>query len=581
MREPTSTLSAHHVTVQRLQAIAGQLAGIDQLTEEAFLRIGRQAGEGHRRAMALTGLAEEALQPGERESAEQTVARLQLLTERSALWLSEALGRSAMICGTLNVLGREVETLHQPLRELANVVKTLQALRVATRIEAARSHGHGALVLGQELQSLGVLMQEKLELITARCEVLATLRQRALAIEARAQAGPLREADGEIRQSRLLLGRVAAQCIRTSDQTARMQENSRTLTENFGELIAALQFQDITRQRLQHVRRALEGLLSALLEEAGRAPAVGSICQLQHEQLAWAVAEFCEATGRLDRNLRKMAAGVQLLADDARAALMAGSSEQCARIAPSLQAVTECLEKVQTTHLAAGQAVFAVCQAVGDVAALAGEIETLGEEMQLLAQNAAVSAAHGSVQAAGLTVIAGNIQLLAEDAGRYAAAMAAGCQRVNALADELDAGEQQSDSRESDLGVLLDEARTLLGRLEAINRSFDVRLAAISGEVAGLDEEIRSTLEGFDIQRRFLLQVTPVLEELQEMAREQGSAVQDAADDRMLVNLQSRYTMMSERDVHQRFLHGDAAPPDAAAPVGSVISDLGSNVELF
>jgi len=560
-----------------------RLAAIDELTEQAFLQVGVQVRDGQRRAVALTELAEQALQSGVNDSAEQTVARLQLLTERSALWLTEACEQSRMICAILKALERNVDSLSVPLRNLAKVVKTLQALRVATRIEAARSHGHGAMVLGLELQNLGKAMQEKLELIAERREVLATLRQRATAIVEQAQAGPLLEADGEIRQARLLLGRVSTQCVRTAVHTTRLQQRSAELAENYGELVAALQFQDITRQRLQHIRGALDGLCSTFLAKDGEEPATGDICHLQHDQLTLAVGEFCEAIERLEQNLRGMADGVRSLADDARAALFSGSNEQCAQIAPSLQAVTLCLEKVQTTHLAAGQAVFAVCQAVRDVAVLTGEIERLGEEMQLLAQNAAVSAAHGSVRAAGLTVIAGNIQALAEEAGQYAAAMAAGCQRVSDQAEELDARDQQSDNRESDLGALLKEAHTLIGQLESGSRAFDVQIAAIGRQVAELGDDMQTTLAGFDIRRQFLLRVDPVLEELHAMAQEHGAAAQGVDDKGALLSLRDRYTMMSEREVHQRFLHRHAAQRAKGERLVPELpaNSLGSNVELF
>lgn len=570
--------------VRRLQVLSDRLAGVDQLTEQAFLQVGELVQEGHRRAVALTELAAQALQSGESESAEQTVARLQLLAERSALWLTEAGDQSRMICTILSALERDAEALSGPLRGLTKVVKTLHALRVATRIEAARGHGQSGMVLGQELHHLGTLMQEKLGHIAERCEVLAALRCRARSIEEQAQAGPLREAEREIHQARQLLGKVAAHCVRTTDHTVRFQQCSRELTGNFEELVAALQFQDITRQRLQHICKALDGLGAELHAADAGAPAIGYVCRLQHDQLSWAMDEFCEAIERLDENLRGMTNGVRLLAADARAALFAGSSEQCAQISPSLQAVIQCLEKVQTTHLAAGQAVFAVCQAVRDVADLAEEIERLGEEMQLLAQNAAVSAAHGTEKAAGLNVIAGNIQALAEEAGRCAAAMADGCRCVSGQAEELDARDQQFSGREADLNRLLEEANDLIGRLEGVSQSFDAQIAAIGRQVDELGDGMQTTLERLDIRRQFLTQTTPALDGLDELASEHGELFPGNADEQMLSGLRERYTMMSERQVHQQFLRRQTQPHAAAAkslPAAALAEDLGSNVELF
>jgi hypothetical protein len=356
------------------------------------------------------------------------------------------------------------------------------------------------------------------------------------------------------------------------------------LAGHFEELVAALQFQDITRQRLQHICRALDGLRTELRDADDEVAATGNLCHLQHDQLTWAIGEFCEAMDRLDENLRGMADGVRAIGADAKAVLFTGSNEQRAQIGPSLQAVTVCLENVQVTHLAAGQAVFAVCQAVRDVAALTEEIERLGEEMQLLAQNAAVSAGHDSAKAAGLTVIAGNIQSLAEAAGRHTVAMADGCRQVSSQAEELDARDQQFSGRESDLNQLLQEAHQLIAHLNGVSQSFDAQTAAFGRQIDELGNGMLSTLAQLDIRRQFLSQTGAVLDELAALAREQGDDTQGGADDHLLLGMRERYTMMSERTVHQRFLQRQAARPTETAKPSSASApaeDFGSNVELF
>ena len=582
MSEPALALPALVLVGQHLQQMAGRLAGADRLTEQVFLQIGERVRDGYRQAVALAGQAESAHHSREGDSAEQIVAGLQSLTEHGASWLAEARNQSQAICAILLPMERDVEQLSSPLRGLGKVVKTLQALRVSTRIEAARSHGHGALVLGQELQSLGASMQEKLELIAERCAVLASLCRRAAGLEEQAQAGPLRDAEGEIRQVRRLLENVAQQCIRTTDRAAELHQRSSELAGNFGELVAALQFQDITRQRLQHIGEALQSLASGILSGSESVPPISEVCRLQYDQLHLSVSEFCEAVLRLDANLRAMTAGVQLLADDTRSTVSVVSHQQCAMIEPALQAVTTCLEKVLTIHLAAGQAVFAVCQAVRDVADLAGDIELLGEEMQLLAQNAAVSAAHGQVKAAGLTVIAGNIQLLAVDAGRHAVAMAGCCRRISDRAEELDACDQQFAGRGANLEALLDEAHTLVGRLQEGNREFDGRIGGVVRQASCLRDEMQNTLADFDVRQTFLAQVEPVLDELLALSREYGVCQVGVEKKHATLNdMRRRYTMKSERDVHQRFLERNEPVSAGDAATGTAGDLLGSNVELF
>lgn len=565
--------------VGRLRALADQLGGVDQATEQAFLLVGERVRSAQRQAAVLAGTAAEPTQAGD-DSGEQAVARLQLLTERAALWLEEENADSTAICAVLQPLSDDVERLAGPLRRLAKLVKALQTLRVAIRIEATRVRGVGALVLGEELRSLGTLIQEKLQIIAARREVLAQLCRRAMDLESQARTSHLRDADSEIRQARQLLAQVAAQCVRATDQAGALGRRSTELAERFGEIVAALQFQDITRQRLQHISANVRDLAANLDVAAEAVPPVGELCLLQHEQLQRATDEFCSAVTRLDDNLRGMADGAGLLVEAARCALFADDGDPHDRIAPALLAVTACLEKIQTVNLAAGQGVFAVCQAVRDVAVLIAEVELLGEEMQLLAQNAAVSAAHGA--GVGLTVIADSIHALAEDTGRQAEEMTGCCRRISAQAEVLDAGDRNQERRDAGLEGLLEDARSLTGGLREHRRGLEERIAAAGRQAAALSEGLATALDARDVRRGFLEKVDPALSELQALARDFGAAGRSQVGDGALLHrARSRYTMKSERDIHHNFLrqHAAEAVADDAAVVAA--GAFGDNVELF
>lgn len=568
-----------------LYSLLDRLAGIDHLTERAFLQIGERVRGGHRALADLASEAEEVLQSAGGEAVGQMMSRLLLLTERGAQWLAEARSQAEAICATLVALDRERTVLSAPRAGLGKVVKTLQALRLATRIEAARKDGHGALVLGDELHHLGNLLQEKLAHVEERCEMLASLLQRALALETQARDGYLREAAGELGQTRVLLEKVSARFAGSAEQAGQFHRSTLALADNFGELVAALQFQDITRQRLKHIRETLRDLADGWQTHSDAAATTfGRSCQLQHDQLHDAVGEFCAAIDRLEQNLHGMAEGVHALASDIRAALVTGGNRQWALIVPSLQGVMTALEMVQTAHLAAGQAVFAVCQVVRDVVELTGEIGLLGEEMQLLAQNAAISAAHGSKRAVGLTVIAGNIQDLAEEAGGYAIAMGDCCRQVSSRSDGLHLGDRQDNGREIELDELLNEARRLIELLESENRDLDARITAIGRVASELGDGLQEGMQGAILRQAVLDELEPVMVQLRLIAVAHGGGVSAGQrDGRALTRSWSRYTMKSERDVHRQFAgeHTPEAGKIDELPADQAGAFLGSNVELF
>ena len=266
-----------------------------------------------------------------------------------------------------------------------------------------------------------------------------------------AMAGLLDEAERLTEQAFLTLGDriedghrqalelvdLAARLLRggAGDEVPRLQQHAGQLAGNFAELVAALQFQDITRQRMEHVRAALAELLGG---GAAAAAALAGVCRLQFDQLQAACGDFLQALERIDARLEGMAAAVEALVDATCAAL-------------SMSAV-------------AGDELF---------------------------------------------------------------------------------------------------------------QRFDRK-------AAGLGDALRAARGGTSLRSAFLARVVPVLAGLEAMAEESAGLLQPDADSRVLGGLAARYTMMSERDIHRRFVEGEERPPrrdEPAADAGG--HGLGSNVELF
>jgi hypothetical protein len=198
--------------------------------------------------------------------------------------------------------------------------------------------------------------------------------------------------------------------------------------------------------------------------------------------------------------------------------------------------------------------------------------------MQLLAQNAAISAAHGSERCAGLTVIAANIQTLAEDAGRHACELTSRCCQVSGRAGELDDAEQGYGGHDHDLDKLLGEARVLVERLQLNGAALDRQVETLGNQALELSSDLQRAMVGFDVRRSFMDAVDPVLARLRELARDEEI---DAGSEPLLDDLHKRYTMMSQRVIHQRFAFVADSPAQPAVVGDGQSHDFGSNVELF
>lgn len=581
---------------ESLDDLIFQLGSVDQLTEQVFLELGAQIRAFYSRGRKIAESASDSVSLLQAENTENTLPRLQLLVERCGLWLSDNQSRSAEICLLLSEVDKQLDALDVPLLMLRKVVKTLHSLRVTTRIEASKDRRLGAGVLGDALHRISDMIQEKLDEISTLLESLGLLNQTAVTAEQGISGGALREAGSEVDSARKGLALFSDARLEVSAWTRRLQGRSEELAASFGELVAALQFQDITRQRLEHIRSTLKALKKRLTEmslatdiSADREieGLVGNICRLQHEQLQLSVDEFCDAADQLTLNLQGMAEGVVSLAADTRGlsqAADAGSVGQISQVTRMLESIVGRLETTQVAHSEARQALIDVCQAVEGVAGLVEDLEFVGEEMQLLAINAAISAAHARGRGAGLEVIAQNIQELSVGASEQAGVLAQECGCISDHAEHLNALE---DDEGAGISALLRESKALLASLANNTGQLDDVTAVIEDDASLLSRDVMAVAHGVDVRERFVDNVQEVLEQLAAFGSRASSSVAGShlTLEGLLEELEQRYTMSSERDVHRQFVTSQPESDVVDDPEESTDPEqehgLGNNVVLF
>lgn len=585
---------------EHLDQLVARLAGVDQLTERAFLVLGEKVQSSYGRAREISEATRRSLHLLEEEDEASLLPRLQLLVERCSLWLDENQARSVDICGLLVTVVESLADLEQPLAGLRRVIKTVHSLRVTTRLEAAKSAGAGGHVLASSLKELGVLVEQKVGEVSTLTESLVDLSRAALSAETQISEGALRQARNEVVEARRGLTWFSGSRVQTAEWNSRLKSRSEAIAGSFGELVAALQFQDITRQRLEHVQGVLGDLgqrLNELASQGGscRDPEVtgllGSICHLQYEQLDLSVGEFVAATESLKANLQGMADNVTALAEDTRGfsrSTSDGGGQFFTGVTGMLESISARLETTCSTHDQARSVLVETCQEIAAVAPLVDDIEYISEEMQLLAINAAISAAHARQRGAGLEVIAENIHLLSEEATREAESLARSCQRIRTQADQLASLGQGSHTEGRSIEALLRESRELMEGLSGNSDSLDEVARRIDRDAGQLATQVADVVRAVDIHDRFQDHIAPVLTQLREL----GTWADDSlvggslSLEDLLRQLEQRYTMSSERDIHRRFVvrhrpHTATQPADQADEPAGQEHDLGDNIVLF
>ena len=584
-----------------LDGLGRVLAGVEAVTEQSFLDLGNSIQTFHGRARNISRSAGEVFELLNGEDGEQALQRLQLLVERCNMWLIATDKKSSEISALLNQILDQISQLELPVSGLKKVVKILHPLRVSTRIEAAKGYASGTAVLAKALDELGVLVQEKVFDIFTLTEALIPVINRSISSEKAAQSGPIRVASSEADKARRILAALLETFLETGHWTGRLQDRSDGVSRSFGEIVSALQFQDITRQRLDHVQKALNNLGQHLKKfsqrqdfsnDAEAERLFGSICRLQYDQLELASREFVDAADNLATNLDNMSTNVVAMADDTRSLLQVSddaSGNRYTVVLSALQSIALQLEKTWSTHQSTATNLAEVNQGVQKVSLLVEEIEFVSEEMQLLAINAAISAAHAKRQGAGLDVIAKNIQEAAEVACNYALALADQCAAITEHARNLQAIEKDNQSDIGEVKDIIAQAQDSMTNLDSSYTKLVKLAEKVDRDACDLSHDVAGIIRTLNINNQFTEKLAPVLKRFRDLSfsNEEGlSATEYTSLDALFNELELCYTMASERQIHQNLVNSQKQLVDEMAQEEDEWAairhhDLGDNVDLF
>ncbi len=596
----TGGTSAMSVDLAHLNNLSALFIDIDRMTEESFLRLGSQVNSFRQKAGEISACTVQTMQLLEGETGEQALMRLQLLVERCSLWFDDAQAHTARVVAVLEEIMMQLSSMVTPLRGLRKLVKTLQGVRISTRVESARVPGAGAHVLADELKHLTDLIQDKVQKIEEQFDSLSTLSGRILDHEKQVNQGSMKTAQRGIQESRLTLSLLSGQRLETGQQTGTLQKQSDGIAAHFGEIIVALQFQDITRQRMEHIQSALEDL-SAQVSPANRDETglsseeallvTGEVCRLQYEHLEQVLKEFDSAVDTLTQNLEEVVPRVRALTGKSgRLEINPDANPEDEQLFgfALLQTVTNQMEDVLGLHEDANSAIRTVCQKVGEITSQISAVEFVGEEMQLMALNAAINAAHYRGRGAGLQVIAEQIKSLADDAFARTVELVGECCLVTDQTAGLERLDAAGDQLETRLTELMTEGRTLFETLQRNRQELTTQIFEISGEVNQFGEDVAACLATITIRERFRAALVPLLDGLRLMSHCAQSRAEGDSDAKahLFRKIHSRYTMYSERAIHDSLAVGpkisdQKSGVDRRQTAATETEDLGDNIEFF
>lgn len=578
---------------RELQRLAALLGGFIASSEQEFLAFGSGLQRCLERAGGLGNAARRALDAVSGEPLRGSLADFEAQTER----LRQHSRRGAEV----------VEAMHRSLAEALGIlakipavdqdfqrsVRSLRALGVASQVESARlgAQGQGFTTLAAEVRRLAEGVREELARVLGRSRELEKGMGSALGAVLGAQRALQEELEAALAGLAQGFRELVAVNERAQGVSARMEGQAGHLATEVGEVVTSMQFQDITRQRLEHVRDSLE-LLRGELGGAGTgdglpAPAAAlaaAVAGLQRLQLTEAEAEFFSAVDTILRTLPALGGAAGALSDTCSELSGEGGasgSSFLAGLRGELAAVVATVRRAAERNAEVSGLLSSAARTAGEITSFIDGIDEIGCDIELIAINAIVQSSRTGAQGRPLAVIAKAIQRQSVDARRITGRVSGLLRQIGSAAEVLGARAREfSEAAQGEASGVIRELERLLQALEGADREFRDQVAGLRAETDRLAEDLVRAAGGTELHWRLRGLAEDGCGALERLAREAEarSADLDPADRAAVMEaLAVRYTMESQRAVHRR-LEGDATSSAPGAPEGDA---LGANVELF
>jgi chemotaxis regulatin CheY-phosphate phosphatase CheZ len=589
-----------------LDALDGLIAALDRLpplTEKSFLIVCANLQDLCGRLREISTNAAQAALIMSGGDALSVIEGLQSILGSMEEHLAATNRTAVLAVAGLGRIISELDDIHRLMANFKDRVGTLRMLKIITSIQGA-SLTKGAAGFQKVAADIGTLSKnvqtKSAAIIDKRRELHAEL-EKAITMVSSLEDKQKNLTDrvvADIQHGIASLAGMHEKCAVAADHIA---AHSGEMSHELSEVVMALQFHDITRQQMEHARAALAEVRDHLRKAEREATAhdfpssLGSVCALQAAQIANSTGELRSAVVSINRNLE----GVSGEAATASASVhtlfgLAGSVGQASisEIESGLSAVLTAFAENETTTRHLTVIMLSVTTAMGEITSFAADIDFIGSEIKLIALNAIIKAAQAGKDGAAFGVIAETVKRQSEEICQQASAITAAIGRITVHVDRLQSELQAEciaspDGQPEAVGIGRD-METALSTLKGLSETVMALLAQTEVTATGLASDIEATIARLDNRelRELIDEEIPGHRDRLMLAVRKCTRDKAAGFGRnSLEAVQQRYTMQSERNVHELFaaeaFAGRGLPGFAPAGGGRTEDDFGDNVELF
>ena len=576
-----------------LTDIADKLCGITVSTEREFLDIGEKLQDFYSRSQNMSEMSSVVvdLMTGD-EISDSTQGLKQILEE-----LQHHLGTSDDHFSKISdILSKYIATLRKVtshLDEFKMLVLNLNMLGFFTRVENAHvfTSDTGFASMTDDLKKLSARINEKSSYIRDKSQELQELIHQAsseVAVSEKSQRD----------QARLMLENTISNhtMLEQKNNSAMLSarliaDRSQGITDSIGDIVSSLQFHDITRQQIEHVREILDNLNTTICTAGHPLPEQASmmsdVCSLQNAQLTESQNEFISAVAKIVNNLKTLTQGVQEILGETQKVAWASDYDGVGfmeEIDSGITTVVKCLDENIKEQIRLTDTMTSVSEMVSEMSLFIQEIEYMGQNLRLIALNARIKAAHMGHEGAALDTISGGIYDLSKNSRTDTKTLADMLAEISDIAKGFDADlTVMQNSQKEQVQTMVDNLQEIIASLRRVNERVLSIATDMNCQGESLMRDIQAAAQGITVQDKIedILKETQdhmeqIIYEASRLAPEEHTGEAKT----YLEDFDQLYTMESEREVHMRHMkiEGDSITEEF---VEDSADELGENVELF
>jgi methyl-accepting chemotaxis protein len=479
-------------------------------------------------------------------------------------------------------------------------VSTFHTLGVLTRIETARLGGQGSDFghLADDMQVLAGNVREKVEGALETAAVLTPLIDSAIKEISALEEGQAKDLPSVISGVSASLSSFREIQDAALNSSVRLGARYAAISGAFKELIVSVQFHDITRQQIEHVIEALRRICPESNGEVGGASCdrsgISSVLIIQSSQLADAGEKFAASAETVAETLDESATNILEMAEES--SKLSGLSEDKTNsffleMEQGCSAILASLGHCATVEAATQVSGSGLAETIRQMLACVEEIRSIEAQMKRMALNAIIRAAQIGAPGAALGVVADSLRQGAYESGKRTKSLFESLHAMSEAATQLCGnGGSEPGSERGSQDDCLEEMRASVGELHSSNERSFAQIAQIVDHGNRLREDLSATRQHFTVGTLFADAISHTRGMLRRFEEKNQSGLpgeEMAALELGLADHATRYTMQSERDVHElvtKALVG-AAPADVLLqrPKSTSVraDELGENVEFF